>query len=110
MEDRSVDRLTRTWRQDPAYVAAYDALGHEFALAKEMIMARTRARLSQTQLAEKMGTDQGRISRWESGAASPTVETLRRMADATGMELVVRFKRPRRSKPAKPAALVRATA
>ena len=102
MKDSSVDRLTETWRQDPEYVAAYDALDQEFALAKEMILARTRARLSQTQLAQKMGTDQARISRWESGAASPTVETLRRMADATGTELVVRFKRPRRGRAAQP--------
>ncbi|TXN43237.1 helix-turn-helix transcriptional regulator [Methylobacterium sp. WL7] len=49
-----------------------------------------------------MGTDQARISRWESGAASPTVETLRRMADATGTELVVRFKRPRRGRAVQP--------
>lgn len=102
MKDRTVDRLTETWRQDHEYVAAYEALDHEFALAKAMILARTRARLSQTQLAEKMGTDQARISRWGSGAASPTVETPRRMADATGMELMARFKRPRRSKPAQP--------
>jgi ribosome-binding protein aMBF1 (putative translation factor) len=97
VENRSVRRLTDRWKQNPEYKAAYDALDGEFALAKEMILARTGAHLTQTQLAEKMGTSQGKISKWESGTDSPTVETLRRLADATGTELIVKFKRPRKS-------------
>ena len=35
-----VEEAFAKWRQDPAYVAAYDALEEEFALAEALIKAR----------------------------------------------------------------------
>lgn len=52
---------------------------------------RKAAGLSQTQLAAAMGTSQGAITRLESGNGSPTLETLRKVADATNTNLSINF-------------------
>ena len=41
--------------------------------------ARARTRISQAELARRVGTDRGQISRYESGKVSPTVDTLNRI-------------------------------
>ena len=56
-----------------------------------MIAARVRSGLTQAQLAQRMGTTQSVIARLEGGQRSPSVRTLRRLADATGSRLVMRL-------------------
>lgn len=75
------------WRDDPAYVEAYDALEEEFAFASQVIAARARAGLSQAELAERMDTSQSAIARLESGRSKPSVRTLEKLAAATGAKL-----------------------
>lgn len=48
---------------------------------------RAAAALTQAELAERLGTKQPTISRWESGADEPRLSTLRRIAAATGHRL-----------------------
>lgn len=48
--------------------------------------ARRRAGLSQETLAEKLGTTQSAVARWESGAVSPRLDTLERILEACGFE------------------------
>jgi ribosome-binding protein aMBF1 (putative translation factor) len=79
------------WRKDPEYVAAYDALEEEFALAEAFIDARAHAGLTQQQLAQRMGTTQAVIARLESGRVKPSTRTLERFAKATGTRLRIRF-------------------
>lgn len=79
------------WRKDPAFVAAYDALADEFALADALIRARAHADLTQEQLAERMGTTQAVVARLESGRVLPSTRTLKRFAEATGTRLTISF-------------------
>lgn len=79
------------WRKDPAYVAEYEALEEEFALAEAFIRARAQADLTQEQVAERMGTTQAVIARLESGRAKPSTRTLERFAKATGTRLRIAF-------------------
>lgn len=51
--------------------------------------ARKRAGLSQQELAERLGTTQSVIARWETGARSPTLDALRRAVRACGFTLNV---------------------
>lgn len=51
--------------------------------------ARKRAGLSQRELARRLSTSQSVIARWESGARSPTMETVTRALKACGLELQV---------------------
>ncbi len=72
---------------DPAYREAYEALEGEFALVGALIRARTHARLSQAEVAERMGTTESAVSRLESGRSKPSTRTLERYAKATGHRL-----------------------
>jgi transcriptional regulator with XRE-family HTH domain len=49
---------------------------------------RERAGLSQAQLAEKVGTDQTHVSRWERNVAAPDLATVRQLAAALGVYAV----------------------
>jgi transcriptional regulator with XRE-family HTH domain len=46
---------------------------------------RERAGMTQTQLAEKVGTDQSHISRWERNAAVPELAMVERLAATFGV-------------------------
>ncbi len=49
--------------------------------------ARLRSGLTQQELADRLGTSQSVITRWEAGHRSPTVETLRRAVRACGFDV-----------------------
>ena len=82
-----LSELHERWSQDPEYRAAYEALGPEFELAESLIRARAQARLSQADVAARMGTTQSVVARLESGRVMPSTRTLRRYAEATGCRL-----------------------
>ncbi len=58
--------------------------------------AREKARLSQAELARRAGTTQSVISAYESGHRQPALSTLAALVAATGLELDVRVRAPRR--------------
>ena len=64
-------------------------------VARLVILLRTRAGISQEELARRVGTSKSAIARLESGRHQPTVETLRRVADAFGTTLVIGFETAR---------------
>ncbi len=79
--------LHQKWMKDPEFTTEYEALAGEFQLAKLLIEARTRAGLSQPQLARRMKTSQSYIARLESGRVTPSTKALERFAAATGSRL-----------------------
>jgi ribosome-binding protein aMBF1 (putative translation factor) len=85
------DELFASWRKDPTYAAAFDALGEEYAIAAALIAARSHAGLTQAELAERMGTTQSAVARLESGRTHPSTTTLEKVAKATGTRLKVSF-------------------
>lgn len=84
-----VNKIKKRWMREPGFKEGYDALDEEFSVASMLIEARTRARLSQAELAKRMGTSQSTIARLESGAAKPSLSTLERFAKATGTSVRV---------------------
>jgi transcriptional regulator with XRE-family HTH domain len=77
--------------KDPEVRKEYDALEEEFALAAEVAKARSRAGLSQAELARRMKTTQSTIARLESGRGMPSTRTLDRFAKATGHRVRISF-------------------
>ena len=86
-----ISDLHKNWMKDRKYRKAYDALEEEFVLASALIDARSRAGLTQQELAKKMGTTQPVVARLESGRTRPSMRTLERLAKATGSRLLIRF-------------------
>ena len=80
-------RVRNKMMSDPEFVKAYHELDEEFDLLKAMIDARKAAGLTQSEVAEKMGTSQAQIVRLESGKG--TITSLRRYARATGRKVKI---------------------
>jgi ribosome-binding protein aMBF1 (putative translation factor) len=93
-----IRELHKKWMRDHEYRREYDALEEEFALASVMIEARSKAGLTQEELAERMETSQSAIARMESGRSIPSGTTLKRFAKATGTRLRISFEAPKASK------------
>jgi transcriptional regulator with XRE-family HTH domain len=53
--------------------------------------ARLRAGLTQKELSRRIGRPQSQIARWESGRVEPSLETLRKLTRACGLELTYRL-------------------
>ena len=67
----------------------YALADQEYALVAALIRARTEAKLTQAELAERLGTTQSAVATLEGGRVSPSIATLRRYAEATGTRLTV---------------------
>jgi len=77
--------------KNPRYRREYNALEEEFSLVGALIDARTRAGLTQEQVARRMKTTQAVVARLESGGSKPSTRTLERFAEATGSRLKITF-------------------
>lgn len=79
------------WRHQPALAAAHDGLDDEYALASALMEARSRAGMTQAEVAQAMGTTQAVVARLESGGSLPSTRTLARFARATRSRLRISF-------------------
>jgi DNA-binding XRE family transcriptional regulator len=71
---------------------AYEDLKEEYALAREMLGARSRFGLTQEAVAELMGTTKSAVSRLEAVAKhAPSLTTLKKYAQAVGCRLEIRL-------------------
>ncbi len=78
--------------------ASYKALEEEFSLTSALIEARTRAGLTQEQVAQRMKTTQAVVARLEGGGSMPSTRTLEKYAKATGSRLRISFE-PEEARP-----------
>lgn len=76
-------------RQDPDYVAAEVDLAPLLDVANAVLRLRLAKGWSQSELARRAGTRQANISKLENGLANPTVDFLRRVAEALETDLTV---------------------
>lgn len=67
--------------------------------AELLFEARKSADLTQAELARRAGTSQAMVARYETGVASPTVRTLRRLLRAAGRDLELSSVRARATSP-----------
>ena len=86
-----VKDLQREWMKKPGYRAEYEALEEDLQLVRSLIEARSRAGLSQTELARRMKTSQSYVARIEGGQVRPSTAALMRFAEATGSRLKIMF-------------------
>lgn len=70
--------------ENPEVRKEYDALEEEFSLIDQLITMRTKAGLTQEDVAKKLGTNKSNISRLERGKSNPSWRTLNKYAAACG--------------------------
>ena len=70
-------------------------VSHEYDIFKELaqliVESRDKLGISQKELAEKSGLTQANISKIESGGSHPTIDSLRKIADALDKRLSITF-------------------
>jgi transcriptional regulator with XRE-family HTH domain len=93
--------IAKRHARDPAFRAAYVALEDEFQALDALRVARREAGLTLAQVAQRMGVKQSALARVEASLGSrqhtPSLETLRKYAQAVGCRLEIRL--VRRSEP-----------
>ena len=67
----------------------FDEYGKQLKIAYQILQLRKTARLSQLQLAERIGTTQSNVARMEQGGQNFTIDTLERIAKTFDKELEV---------------------
>ena len=85
--------LKERFVNDSEFREEYVRADEEHALVEARGSARVIAKLTQAELAERIGTTQSTIRRLEGGRPSPSTRTLRRYAEAAGMRLTFGFER-----------------
>ncbi|MGD8485847.1 MAG: helix-turn-helix transcriptional regulator [Chloroflexota bacterium] len=85
----------------PGFKEEFDADFPYHDLSLEIGGLRADMDLTQTEFGRLVGMPQSTVARLESGQQNPSVGTLKRIAEATGTELVIEFRRPRRERRAR---------
>lgn len=83
----SFQKLKQRALTNPEVRAEYEKLDNEFDLIDKLLSMRTKAGLTQEQVAERMQTQKSNVSRLENGNTNPSWSTLVKYAHACGFEL-----------------------
>lgn len=75
--------------KNPEFKKEWDSLELEYQIQAALMQARIDADMTQAELAEKSGVRQSNISRIESGAVLPRLDTLEALAKAMGKNLQI---------------------
>ena len=79
----------KVFAERPEVKEGYDVLAPQYEIIRAEIESRRAIGMTQKQLAEKMGTAQANISRFESGTYNPSLAFLQKMADSLGKTLKI---------------------
>lgn len=77
--------------KDPKFRKALKETEFEYQIARVLVLARTKNKLTQKELARRMGTKQSVISRVENAKTTPSLSFLKRLAGVLNTDLVVKF-------------------
>ena len=77
--------------KDPKFKKYYDEYGKQLEIAYQILQLRKQMRISQAELAKRIGTKQSNIARMESGQQNLTTEMLQKIAAAFNRDLKVEF-------------------
>ncbi len=82
--------ITKQLLKDPEFKKMYEDSAFEFEIIKEIIRVRAQKKLTQRELAEKIGVPQSALARFEAGRTNPTLSFLKKVTGGLGLKLVVK--------------------
>lgn len=88
---RNWEQLKAELLKDKEVKKEYDRLGPRYQAISAIISARINKGLTQKELAQKLGTKQSAIARFETGNINPSLGFLEKIATVLGYKLTVRF-------------------
>jgi ribosome-binding protein aMBF1 (putative translation factor) len=92
---RSWDSIKRARAKSEERRRGHREARDSFNLSEKVREARERAGITQVELASRIGSTQPAIARLEAGGVTPNLDTLRRIASALNLELVVQLRQRR---------------
>jgi len=78
--------------RNPEVRREYENLQPKYAVISAVLDARIKRGITQRELADRVGTTQSAIARFESGTGNPTLAFLRKVSHALGKEIKVTVK------------------
>ena len=89
---KNFNKLKNKLLQDKATRKAHGELAPQYAIIEMIIKKRLKTGLSQEDLANKIGTKQSSIARFESGKTNPTLSFLTNITSALNGKLTISLK------------------
>ena len=89
--------IKRARKVSVARRVGYQRAKEAFEIAERVRHARERLNMTQAELATRIRSTQPAVARLEAGGVMPNLDTLHRIAEALGLELIVDLRRARRS-------------
>ena len=86
-----LQELTDELMQDSEFAKEYEAIQPEVNITRAILEARINAGMTQVELSEKSGISQADISRLEKGTRNPSLNLLKRLAEAMDSTLNIEF-------------------
>ncbi len=77
--------------KNPKFRKYYNEYGKQLEIAYQILQLRKQKKISQVELAKKLGTTQGNIARMEAGQQNFTTDTLQKIASIFNRELKIDF-------------------
>ncbi|MFZ3054468.1 MAG: helix-turn-helix transcriptional regulator [Minisyncoccales bacterium] len=77
--------------KDPVFKREYEKECQKIKLAYEIMQLRKKKKMSQVELAKKIGTTQSVVARMEAGKQNLSVDTLSKIANAFNCEVKIAF-------------------
>jgi len=98
IKPEKIAEMRKNWEElaaeieaQPGYAEVAEKFDREYEVAVALNKARTKAKLSQKELAERLNTTQSVISRMESGRANISLAKLQSYAEACGGRLEIKI-------------------
>lgn len=88
---RTFNDMLNEQMQNEEFRQAFEAIQPEMDVIRAVVDARASLNLTQKELAERSGINQADISKIENGTRNPSLNLLKRLADAMGMALKIEF-------------------
>ena len=79
--------------QNKAVKKEYDRLAPRYKIISELISARLKNGITQKELAQKIGTKQSAIARFEAGNVNPSLGFLEKMAEVMNYKMNITFQK-----------------
>lgn len=83
--------LEKELLSDTATKKEFDKLASRYGVISQLIEARIKNKMTQLDIAKKVGTKQSAIARLESGNVNPSLEFLQKIAQVMGYKLSIRL-------------------
>jgi len=77
--------------KNPEFKRHYDEFGKQLEISYQLLQMRKKSKMSQGQLAKKIGTTQSNVARMEAGNQNFTIAMLTRIAGVFGKDLDISF-------------------